>query len=106
MKVAAVGPKELISGLQAFGVEIKHATNTEEALEAIKEIRNGTEEYGIIFVTESLVSGFSEEDYELAVGEDLPVLLTIPDLSSEEDAGLEKLASLTKRAVGIDIFGK
>lgn len=106
MKVAAVGPRELISGLQAFGVVIIHATNSEEALAAIKEVRTGNEEYGIVFVTESLLSGLSEEEYESVLGTDLPVLLTIPDLSSSPDAGLEKLSALTKRAVGIDIFSK
>lgn len=106
MKVAAVGPKELISGLQAFGVVIMHATNSEEVLAAIKEVLESSEEYGIVFVTESLLSGLSEEEYESVLGTDLPVLLTIPDLNSSEDAGLEKLSALTRRAVGIDIFSK
>ena len=106
MKVAAVGPRELISGLQAFGVVIMHATNSEEALTAIKSVREGNEKYGIVFVTESLLSSLSEEEYESVLGTNLPVLLTIPDLSSSPDAGLEKLSALTKRAVGIDIFSK
>lgn len=108
MNVAAVGPRELLSGLQAFGVTIFHATDTEEALAAIDTIRShhDTTPYGVVFITERMVSGMTEEEYEHILGEHLPVVLTIPDLSSQPDAGLEKLRALTKRAVGSDIFNE
>jgi len=108
MRVLAVGPRELVSGLSAFGVEVRHATNKEETLAIVKEARASqkTQPYAIIFITESMVSGMSESEYSAVLGEDLPVVLTIPDLSSDQDAGLEKLSALTKRAVGVDIFSK
>lgn len=107
MRVLAVGPRELISGLAAFGVAVRHATEKEDAMAIIKETRaeQSRSPYAIIFITESLASGMSESEYEIVIGEELPVVLTIPDLSSDKDAGLAKLRALTKRAVGIDIFG-
>jgi vacuolar-type H+-ATPase subunit F/Vma7 len=106
MKIAAIGPRELLSGLGALGTQVYHATTSEEALHIARSIKNDSKEYGIIFITEKLVTGMHPEEYESILGTDLPVILTIPDLTSEPDAGLEKLAELTKRAVGIDIFSK
>jgi len=106
MSVAALGPKELLSGLAAFGVKVFHTIDAKGALETVATLRTGSEKYGIVFISESLVSKLSEEEYETILGADLPVVLTIPDLTSSPDAGLEKLANLTKRAVGVDIFSK
>jgi len=106
MKVAALGPKELLSGLAAFGVKIFHTTDAASALETVAGIRAEAEPYGIIFISENLVSKLNEEEYETLLGSDLPVVLTIPDLASAPDAGLENLATLAKRAVGVDIFNK
>lgn len=108
MRALAIGPRELLSGLAAFGVEVRHATSAEEVLESVKTVRAEQTEnpYALIFITESIVKEMSEAEYGTVMGDDLPVVLTIPDLNSEPNAGLEKLASLTKRAVGVDIFSK
>lgn len=106
MRIAALGPRELLGGLQAFGVDIRHINTKEEAFEQITAIREASKEnpYAIIFIIESIVSQMSEDEYESVLGEDLPIILTVPDLTSDKDAGLEKLRSLTKRAVGVDIL--
>lgn len=108
MHALAIGPRELLSGLAAFGVEIRHAVNKDDVLEAVNTVRaeQSTNPYALIFITESIVKTMNEAEYAAVMGDDLPVVLTIPDLNSEPDAGLEKLASLTKRAVGVDIFSK
>lgn len=108
MHALAVGPRELFSGLAAFGVEIRHATSKDEAIAVVTEVRSiqSQKPYAIIFIAESLTAEMNENEYAMVMGEDLPVVLTVPDLLSNEDAGLQKLRSLTKRAVGVDIFAK
>lgn len=107
MRALAIGPRELLSGLSAFGVEVRHATLKTEALKTVSEIRSNQEKkpYAIVFITETIVSTMDESEYAELMGTDLPVILTIPDLSSDNDAGLLKLRTLTKRAVGVDVLG-
>lgn len=107
MRTIALGPKELLSGLAAFGVEMRHLTTKDEALTALRSIRAEQTDtpYAIVFVVESIVREWNEEEYAEALGSELPIVLTIPDLTSSADAGLEKLRALTKRAIGSDILG-
>lgn len=108
MRALAIGPRELISGLSAFGVEVRHATGKEETLAIMREVRIHQEAkpYAIVFITESIARQMTESEYEDMLGEGLPIALTIPDLTSDKDAGLSKLKNLAKRAVGVDIFSK
>lgn len=108
MRALVIGPRELISGLAAFGVEVRHATTKEEALTFMRAVRENqnTHPYAIVFITESIAREMSEDEYESMLGEGLPIALTIPDLTSHADAGLSKLKNLAKRAVGVDIFSK
>lgn len=105
----AIGPREIIQGLAAFGVEIKDVFEKTDALTELREARTRTKDgvtpVAVVFITESLVASFDEKEYQELLSNDLPVVLTIPDLTSTPSAGLEKLRALTKRAVGTDIFG-
>ncbi len=104
----AIGPREVIQGLAAFGVDIVDTVNKTVALETIREARARTaanaDPVAVIFITESLVSSLDSVEYQTLLSNELPVVLTIPDLFSDPNAGLEKLRSLTKRAIGTDIF--
>lgn len=105
-RIAAIGPTELISGLQAIGITAFPATSGAEAVQHLTAIRTGDVPYGCVCITESIVHQLTTE--ELSGGKDaesLPVILTIPDLHSDKDSGLEKLRELTKRAIGSDILG-
>lgn len=106
MRPLVIGPRELVSGLSAFGVEVRPATTKQEALEIIRSIREHQAHipYAIIFLTETIAGQMDEKEYESLLGDDLPVVLTIPDLGSDANAGLSKLKNLAKRAVGVDIF--
>jgi len=108
MRALAIGPRELFSGLAAFGVDVRHATSKQDALEILSSVRKEqeTNPYAIIFISETIITSMNEEEYAQALGEELPVVLTVPDLSSSEDAGLAKLSALTKRAIGTDLFSK
>lgn len=105
----ALGPREVIQGLAAFGVVIRDVFEKTAALEVLREIRrstaSGSEPYAVVFIAESLTATMDEKEYQELLGNELPVVLTIPDLSSKPSAGLEKLRALTKRAIGTDILG-
>lgn len=106
LKIAVIGPAELVSGLQAIGFVLFPATDHTSATAQLAHIRRNETRFACICITEQLVKTLTSE--ELSGGKDaasLPVILTIPDLHSDKDAGLEKLRELTKRAVGSDIFG-
>lgn len=105
----ALGPREVIQGLAAFGVVIRDVFEKDTALQTLRDIRHATasgkESYAVVFIVESLITGMNEKEYQELLGNELPVVLTIPDLSSKPSAGLEKLRALTKRAIGTDILG-
>lgn len=104
-QVAAIGPAELISGLQSVGIKTYPATDGISAVEAIKAVRLDEIPFACICVTESLMNQIDAETMETLTADSLPVLLTIPDFNSDKNAGLEKLRDLAKRAIGSDIFG-
>ncbi|MBS3903543.1 MAG: hypothetical protein KGZ30_04205 [Anaplasmataceae bacterium] len=107
-KVAAVGPHELLSGLESLGVVIYHATTTMDAKEKMSQIIektvSGSKPYAIMMVVENLLKGLSEDDYRRITQHPLPALLSIPEINSKEDTGLDKLRDMTTRAIGSDIF--
>lgn len=105
-QMAAVGPAELISGLQAVGIKTFPATDVKSAVEAIIQIRQGDADFACICITESLMKQIDAETMEEISDNNLPVLLTIPDFHSDKNAGLNKLRELTKRAIGSDILGE
>lgn len=105
-QVAVIGPAELVSGLQAIGLDMFPATDSETAVAALTQIRSSATPYACVCITEGVAATLTPE--QLSGGKaaaSLPVILTIPDLHSDKDAGLAKLRELTKRAVGIDIIG-
>jgi len=107
-KVAAVGPYELLSGLESLGVVVHHATIAEDAkkkiFQIIEETATGSNPYAIMMVVENLLQKLSEDDYGKITKHPLPALLSIPEINSSEDTGLEKLRDMTTRAIGSDIF--
>ncbi|MCA9359189.1 hypothetical protein KC926_03220 [Candidatus Kaiserbacteria bacterium] len=105
-QMAAVGPAELISGLQAVGIKTFPATDVTSAVQRIVEIRQSDTAFACICVTESLMKQIDAETMEQISDNSLPVLLTIPDFHSDKNAGLDKLRNLTKRAIGSDILGE
>lgn len=106
LQIAAIGPAELVSGLQAVGIVMFAATNGREAATQLAAIRTNATPYACVCITESIAKELTAE--EIAGGKEansLPVILTIPDLHSDKNAGLDKLRELTKRAIGSDILG-
>jgi V/A-type H+-transporting ATPase subunit F len=105
-QIAAIGPAELISGLQAIGITAFPAADAATATTQLTNIRSGSTAFACICITESIARALPPE--VLSGGKEaaaLPVILTIPDLHSTKDSGLEKLRELAKRAIGSDILG-
>ncbi len=105
-RIAAIGPAELISGLQTIGITMFAAVDGRQAAEQLTTIRRDNNLYGCVCITETIAKELTPD--ELSGGKDaesLPVILIIPDLQSDKDAGLEKLRELAKRAIGSDILG-
>jgi V/A-type H+/Na+-transporting ATPase subunit F len=103
-QIAVIGPKDLISGLQAVGMKMFPATDAKSAIEAYDTIQASDLSFACVCITEGIMNQFDQETKEYITKQNLPVILTIPDLRSDKNAGLDKLRELTKRAIGSDIF--
>lgn len=109
-KIAIVGPKSVVSGFKALGVDAFNAENAEDAVAVIRELRaKGKDEsietpYAVVIVTENLVSNMSEDDYARITKGALPALVVLPGLEGSTGQSKKKLKELTERAVGSDIL--
>lgn len=102
-KIAAIGPKNLIFGLKAFGIEVFFANSSEDALKILKDIKSAGK-HGVILIIKDLLDKISKEEYKKIHSDHLPVILTIPGLKSDDKDYLLKLKNLAERAVGSDIL--
>ncbi len=114
-KIAIIGNKEITLGFKALGVEIFDATNPEQALEILTElkkekIKTEKEEkpkYAIIFITEDLAKNIPEEDYKKIDNEALPAIIPVPSSKKAKDNyGIHRISKMVEQAVGSDIFGE
>jgi len=109
--IALVGPEDMTSGFKAFGIDIFPAESADDALAHIKNIRaqavsedTNTKRYGIIMVIDSLLADIPADEYERISRGALPSLLAIPGITSETDAGTQKLRAMAEKAIGSDIL--
>ena len=102
-KIAAIGPKSLILGLKAFGIDVFFAVSSEEALKHLKEIK-AESRHSVILVIKELLDGLPKEEYKKLYAEHLPVILAIPGLKADDKDYLLKLKKLAEKAVGSDIL--
>lgn len=102
-KVAVIGPKNIVLGLKAFGIDVFIAVSSQEALTNLKELKNQGK-HSVIFVIKELLDGIPKDDYKKIQSEHLPVILAIPGLNADDKGYLDKLRTLAEKAVGSDIL--
>ncbi|MBT6069374.1 V-type ATP synthase subunit F [Candidatus Peregrinibacteria bacterium] len=111
--IAIIGQKDVILGFKAIGITAVSATTSEEALTAIKELKNETVKdsdnediprYAIIMVTEDLATHFPEDDMKRLSEGMLPAILTIPGVQGSTGLGMKKLGKIVEKAIGSNIL--
>lgn len=102
-KIAAIGPKSLILGLKAFGIDVFFSTSSSQALESLKELK-ALGKHSVILIINDLLQGIPREEYKKLHAEHLPVILAIPGLKADDEDYILKLKKLAEKAVGSDIL--
>lgn len=101
-RIAALGGRDSVLGLQALGVVTFPVENGVEARAVLHRIAG--EDYGIICLTEDLAL---ELEGDIARYQDAPVpaILLIPGGRGPLGVGMGALRAAAVRAVGLDILG-
>ena len=111
-RIAIVGPKETIAGFALLGADVVPATTVADAvpqlfrLKKAMRVEEGRERnvYGVIFVSEDLLSGVSAEDEKKLSRGALPAIIPLPSHHGSTGYGLARLKRIVERAVGSDIL--
>lgn len=112
-QIAIVGPKDAVAGFALLGVRVAAAQSTQEAAETLlrlkKEMRkdeDGIERnvYGIVFVSEDLLSGLSIDDQKKLARGALPAIIPLPSHRGATGFGQDRLKRIVERAIGSDIL--
>lgn len=109
--IAIVGPKEVISGFKALGVKAFPAETSQQALEALIEIKQNVESdasdavpYALVILMESLAVDIAPEDMQRVTRGVLPAVVVLPGIEGSKGLGEAKLRALAEKAVGTDIL--
>lgn len=101
-KIAAVGEEDLILGFKALGIEVYPVTSPEMMAEVVEKLMSSNE-YGIIFVSESMA-----EKVEAIVADfgfqPLPSVVYIPGSEGGQGFARQRIRRIVERAVGADIL--
>lgn len=100
-KIAVLGDRDSVLGFRAIGLETSFAETAEEAAPLLKKL--AAEETAVIYITEQLAAGLSEE---IAAYKDsmTPAIIPIPGRQGSMGMGMAALKSAVERAVGADIL--
>lgn len=102
-KIGVVGERDACLAFLALGVAINAVDNPRDAEKAVD--RMAREEYGIIFVTETVAKDIKEtiDRYKNMM---LPAIILIPGSQGSLGLGLTEIRKNVEKAVGVDILSK
>lgn len=111
-KIAIVGTREAVAGFSLLGMDIVSVATPAEAVEALFTLKRATYEekgvvrntYGIVFVTEDLLTNLTPEDERKLAKGALPAIVPLPSHKGSSGAGLARLRRIVERAIGSDIL--
>jgi len=100
MKVAVLGEKKLILAFKSLGIDILGIEKDDDFKLAKEKIDN--DNYGVLFVTESIAKKYSKEIEEFYL-KTLPAVLIIPGTEDKLHVGKDSLKKTIERALGSDL---
>ncbi len=100
-KMAVMGDYDSIYGFATLGLSVFPVRTCEEAREKLKQL--AAENYGIIYMTEAVAAGLTEE-IEAYREQMLPAIIQIPGVSGNTGAGIAGVKQTVEQAVGSDIL--
>jgi V/A-type H+/Na+-transporting ATPase subunit F len=111
-RIAIVGPKEAVAGFALLGADVVAAHTAEQAVEQLYRLKKSTRTeggrdynvYGVVFVSEDLLSGISADDEKKLSRGALPAIVPLPSHRGSSGYGPERLRRIVERAIGSDIL--
>lgn len=104
-RIAIIGSKEAIEGFSLLGVTTVPASDTEEAVEKIRELKKEENDpFAIVFVTEDLAKDFTSDDEKYFAKDPLPAIIPLPSHLGSTGYSTARLSRIVERAVGSDIL--
>ncbi len=102
-KIGAIGENDVMLIFKAVGIDVFPATDIDNASEILRKLVK--EEYGIIFITESIASQMDKLIQEYA-SMMLPSIVVVPGLGEKSNYAIERLRQAIIKAVGADIISE
>jgi len=100
--MAVIGEEDLIRGFGLLGLELFPVASGEEARNLLFNLKDD-QEYGVIFITESIAQGFTGEIEEWG-SRPLPCITYIPGVAGSEGYAAARIRRIVEKAVGVDIL--
>ena len=103
LRIAIIGDKDTVLPFKGLGIEAVLIDEPEEGREKLKQIAN--EEYGIVFVSESVAQGCLDIIENISEKKSLPIITIVSDFRGEAlEVSEKRLRKLIRRAVGMEIY--
>ncbi|HCC35073.1 MAG TPA: V-type ATP synthase subunit F [Ruminococcaceae bacterium] len=101
LKVAVIGDADSVKGFLALGLEVYETSDSGEAKKLLHRLAGGN--YAVIYITEALFSGMTEEISALA-DQRTPAVIPILGVFGNTGIGARHVSQSVERAVGSDII--
>jgi len=111
-KMVIIGPREIILGFKALGLEPVYMTDPKEAVKKLFDLKREKVEvdgesknkYAIVFILEELAREITPDDYKKLSADPLPAIIPLPSHMGTTGYGQAKLRIIVEKAVGMDIL--
>ena len=102
-KIAVAGEKDAVLGFQLAGVSQAFECGKENAEEVVSRLLSSSQDLGIVIVSEETLSFLSQKTRKMLEASTKPVAVVIPSKTTKKAGSSAGLASLVKRAIGVDL---
>lgn len=108
--IAIIGPKEVVFGFKAIGVNTHFSSNAETTLTTLQELKSekimdsDLPRYAIIFILEAHAKAIPEDDYKKLTSDPLPAIIALPGPEGSTGFGLDRLGQIVEKAIGSNIL--
>ena len=101
LKAAVIGPKSVAALYGAAGVAVFEPSDDTAPQKLISKLYN--DGYGIIFMTEAIYRT-CEEAVKKYLNDPYPIIIPVPDDTSDGTYSKERIAANIKKAIGSDLI--
>ena len=106
--LAIIGPRDIVLGFKAIGLQTEFSMSMEETVEKLYELKNEKigehPKYAIIFILESHAKENVIEEYKKITQDPLPAIIALPGPEGSTGFGMERLGQIVEKAIGSNIL--